>query len=48
MLPQPEWRQVIIACMREIEGVGRATPGVGRSQRGRRAGWPCRWGGHSN
>ena len=25
LLPRPEWRQVVLSCMREIEAVGRAT-----------------------
>lgn len=28
LMPRPEWRQVVVGCMREIEGVGRAS-GVG-------------------
>ncbi len=32
LLPRPEWRQVVLSCMREIEMVGRAT-GVSLEQR---------------
>ena len=32
LLPRPEWRQVVLSCMREIEAVGRAT-GVTLEQR---------------